>query len=133
MSSPDRPVHFRVEGDGGILPAQVATPASVVLNELLQNTLDHAFPRSIDLQSVPGSVVVTLENHGRHLRATVTDDGVGIPEDFDLATCSGLGLSIVRTLVSSELMGSITLRRGDGGDDRPGTVVQLDLPVEGRS
>ncbi len=133
MSSPDRPVHFRVEGDGGILPAQVATPASVVLNELLQNTLDHAFPRSIDLQSVPGSVVVTLENHGRHLRATVTDDGVGIPEDFDLATCSGLGLSIVRTLVSSELMGSITLRRGDGGHDRPGTVVQLDLPVEGRS
>lgn len=133
MSSPDRPVHFHVEGDGGILPAQVATPASVVLNELLQNTLDHAFPTSIDLRSVPGSVVVTLENDGRHLRATVTDDGVGIPEGFDLATSPGLGLSIVRTLVSSELMGSISLRRGDGAGDRPGTVVQLDLPVLGRA
>src|SRR5690606_14892627 len=35
MSSPDRPVHFEVRGDAGVLPAEIATPASVVLNELL--------------------------------------------------------------------------------------------------
>ena len=44
MSSEDRPVRFSVEGDAGFLPATVATPLAVVLNELLQNAIDHAFP-----------------------------------------------------------------------------------------
>jgi two-component sensor histidine kinase len=129
MSSPDRPVRFHVEGDAGVLPAEVATPASVVLNELLQNAIDHAFPDELDLQAAPGSVTVSLANDGEHLQATVVDDGVGIPEGFELAEVTGLGLSIVRTLVTSELMGTISLRRGDGPADRPGTVVQVDIPV----
>jgi two-component sensor histidine kinase len=129
MSSPDRPVRFHVEGDAGVLPAEIATPAAVVLNELLQNAIDHAFPEGVDLQAEPGSVTVSLSNDGRDLRATVADDGVGIPEDFSLDASMGLGLSIVRTLVTSELMGTISLRRGDGPEGRPGTVVQLDIPV----
>jgi two-component sensor histidine kinase len=129
MSSPDRPVRFHVEGDAGVLPAEVATPAAVVLNELLQNAIDHAFPDTVDLQAEPGSVTVSLSNDGRQLRATVVDDGVGIPEDFSLDASMGLGLSIVRTLVTSELTGTISLHRGDGPEGRPGTVVQLDIPV----
>jgi two-component sensor histidine kinase len=129
MSSVDRPVHFHVEGDAGVLPAEVATPASVVLNELLQNAIDHAFPDDLDLQAAPGSVTVSLSNDGRQLRAVVVDDGVGLPEDFDWTAATGLGLSIVRTLVTSELMGTITLRQGDGPPDRPGTVVEVTIPV----
>ena len=41
----------------------------------------------------------------------------------------GLGLSIVRTLVTSELMGTITIERGPGDGPRPGTIVRLDLPA----
>ena len=129
MSSPDRPVRFHVVGDAGVLPAEVATPASVVLNELLQNAIDHAFPEGVDLQGAPGSVTVTLSNDGEHLRAAVVDDGVGLPEEFDLAAVTGLGLSIVRTLVTSELTGTISLRRGDGPPGRPGTIVEVDIPV----
>jgi len=129
MSSPDRPVHFQVDGDAGVLPAEVATPASVVLNELLQNAIDHAFPSSVDLKAAPGSVTVMLGNDGTHLRAAVVDDGVGVTEGFSLEESTGLGLSIVRTLVTSELMGTITIERGAGGGDRPGTIVKLDIPV----
>jgi two-component sensor histidine kinase len=132
MSSEDRPVSFTVEGDAGFLPATVATPLSVVLNELLQNAIDHAFPASIDLQAVPGRVVVHLANDGERLRASVVDDGVGLPEGFTLDAVAGLGLSIVRTLVTTELNGTIELERGDGEGDRPGTVVRLDLPVAER-
>jgi two-component sensor histidine kinase len=132
MSSEDRPVSFTVEGDAGFLPATVATPLSVVLNELLQNAIDHAFPVSIDLQSAPGRVVVRLANDGERLRATVVDDGVGLPEGFSLDAVAGLGLSIVRTLVTSELNGTIVLERSDGEGDRPGTVVRIDVPVAER-
>ena len=129
MSSEDRPVTFRVEGDAGFLPAATATPLSVVLNELLQNAIDHAFPPEIDLQAEPGSAVVGLHTDGDRLTVTVVDDGVGVAQDFDLGAVTGLGLSIVRTLVTSELMGTITIERGDGEGDRPGTIVRLDLPV----
>ena len=129
MSSEDRPVTFRVEGDAGFLPAATATPLSVVLNELLQNAIDHAFPPEIDLQAEPGSAVVGLHTDGDWLTVTVVDDGVGVAQDFDLGAVTGLGLSIVRTLVTSEHMGTITIERGDGEGDRPGTLVRLDLPV----
>ncbi|HEX4867935.1 MAG TPA: sensor histidine kinase [Acidimicrobiales bacterium] len=130
MSSPDRPVRFHVHGDGGILPAEVATPASVVLNELLQNAIDHAFPPDrVSLADEPGSVTITLRNDGLTLQATIADDGVGVAEDFDLDASTGLGLSIVKTLVTSELNGTISIRRGDGPADRPGTRIQLDLPA----
>ncbi|MGK2950226.1 MAG: sensor histidine kinase [Acidimicrobiales bacterium] len=132
MGSADRPVRFEVEGDAGFLPATVATPLAVVLNELLQNSLDHAFPESLDLQEAPGRVVISLENDGVRLKAEVCDDGVGLSEGFSIDAATGLGLSIVRTLVTSELMGTIELHRGDGEGGRPGTVVELDVPVASR-
>jgi len=132
MSSEDRPVSFTVEGDAGFLPATVATPLSVVLNELLQNAIDHAFPVALDLKAVPGRVVVRLANDGARLQVSVIDDGVGLPLDFSLDSVTGLGLSIVRTLVTTELMGTIALERGTADGDRPGTVVRLDLPATER-
>ena len=132
MSSPDRPVSFQVEGEAGFLPATVATPLSVVLNELLQNAIDHAFPPELDLQQAPGRVTIVLANDGTRLRVTVADDGVGVRDDFQLAEATGLGLSIVRTLVTSELAGTIALHPGPGDGPRRGTVVELDVPVAER-
>ena len=59
----------------------------------------------------------------------MTDDGVGLAEGFDLEKSTGLGLSIVRTLVTSELSGEISVRNGDGAGDRPGTQVQLRVTI----
>ena len=77
----------------------------------------------------PGRVAVTIERDGTSLGLQVADDGVGLPAGFDLDSTTGLGLSIVRTLVTSELSGEITIRRGEGDDDRPGTAVVLRVPV----
>lgn len=126
LSSPEQPVRFVVAGDAGILPAEVATPMAVVLTELLQNVVDHAFPvRPID----DATVVVELENVGTHLLVTVTDNGVGTSPGFTIDDSTGLGLSIVRTLVTTELAGTIGFSAGEGGPDRPGTVVRILVPV----
>jgi two-component system, sensor histidine kinase PdtaS len=129
MISPEHPIRFEVEGDGGILPASVATPLAVVLNELLQNAVDHAYPRKLDLTEEPGRVRVEIDRNGPALLLRVTDDGVGLAKGFDLDSSTGLGLSIVRTLVTSDLSGEISVRNGSGPGDRPGTQVQLRVPV----
>ena len=74
LQSPDRPVHFELAGDGGRIPASVATPLSVVLTELMQNAVDHGFPEG----SGGGKVVVKLDNDEERLRVQVIDDGQGL-------------------------------------------------------
>jgi two-component sensor histidine kinase len=127
LIGPEHPVRFKVTGDGGKLPATVATSMAVVLNELLQNVVDHAYPA--ELGSVDGNVVLDLDNDGKTLKLTVTDDGAGVPPGFSIAVATGLGLSIVRTLVTTDLAGMIEMRRGRGPGTRPGTVVSLEVPV----
>jgi two-component sensor histidine kinase len=78
------------------------------------------------------------EDDALHLR--VIDNGKGVATGFDLGTATGLGLSIVRTLVTTELGGTITMRPAtsselrdagfDSGDTPGGTVVDLRIPVE---
>ncbi|MGI8662520.1 MAG: sensor histidine kinase [Acidimicrobiales bacterium] len=121
----ERPVRCLVDGDAGNLPAQVATPLAVILNELLQNAFDHAYPEG----STGGEVVLQLRRGLTELQVDVTDDGTGLPEGFALEKATGLGLSIVRTLVTSELNGTITMHTGDGPPERPGTVVSLRVPM----
>jgi two-component sensor histidine kinase len=135
LQSPDRPVRFTVQGDGGRLPSTVATPLSVVLTELLQNAVDHGFPEG----SSGGDVVVVLNNVDHQLSIRVVNDGRPLDPVFELNQATGLGLSIVRTLVTTELDGTITMRPGQPDDfqtvglgDLPrgtGTVVDLTVPV----
>ncbi len=128
LISPEHPIRFSVEGEAGILPAAVATGLAVVLTELLQNVVDHAYPEGT---SDGAAVSVDLANDGERLTVTVTDDGVGPPEGFSVDSSTGLGLSIVRTLVTSELAGTIDFHAGTGPHPRPGMVVVLSVPVHG--
>ena len=103
------------------LPISVATPLSVVLTELLQNAVDHGFPEG----SSGGDVVVVLSNEDGALHIRVINDGRGLDPKFELNGATGLGLSIVRTLVESELGGVLEI-----GPGVRGTRVQADLPVD---
>ena len=135
LQSPDRPVRFTVQGEGGRLASTIATPLSVVLTELLQNAVDHGFPED----SAGGDVVVVLDNSDGVLKIRVINDGRSLEPGFELNKATGLGLSIVRTLVTTELDGTISMRSGQPEDfknvglgDQPrgtGTVVDLTVPV----
>jgi len=135
LQSPDRPIRFTVVGDGGRLDATVVTSLSVVLTELLQNAIDHGFPEG----SGGGDVVVSLRSTESGLAIRVVDNGRGIPAEFDLGSAKGLGLSIVRTLVTTELDGTIDMRPATPADlaevglsvvnGHPGTVIELTVPL----
>ncbi len=119
VSSSGAAVHSEREGTFGTVSAEVATPLAMVLTEVLQNAVEHGFRQG------PGRVVVTARRTSGQLQVTVADDGAGLPEHFDLEGSTSLGLSIVRTLVESELGGRLEI----GPGERRGTWVRLDLPV----
>jgi two-component sensor histidine kinase len=89
----------------------------MVLTELIQNAAQHAYPEK------PGRVTVAANRIRDRLRVRVTDDGVGMPEDADIG--ASLGLSIVKSLVESELNGTLRFERGRRG----GTTVTIELEL----
>jgi len=126
----ERPVRIEVTGHAGEVPAEVATPLAVVLAELFQNALEHAFPDRApgpaDAQASGERALVIsvgLEADDAKLVVEVRDNGVGLPEGFSLASAESLGLTIVRGLVVDQLQGQLELS-SDGG-----TVVRLELPL----
>jgi two-component sensor histidine kinase len=118
----DTDLRLSVEGDAGLLPGDLATPLAVVLNELMQNAVDHAFLREDG--KMRGSLTVILARGDGEILVDVVDDGVGLPPDFSIERSGGLGLSIVQTLVTSELNGSMEL----AGEH--GTRVHLRIPLK---
>jgi two-component sensor histidine kinase len=124
LASPDQPIHFHITGDAGVLPAQITTPLAVVLTELLQNVVEHAYAPGHERG--PGQVLVELGREGGTVRVRVVDDGVGVPEGFSVARATSLGLTIVRTFVESDLGGTIEMRPRAGAS---GTFCELLVPV----
>ena len=118
---PGAPV-VRREGSFGILPAECATPLVVALTELLHNAAEHAFTEP------GGHVRVRPHREGHLLGVVVADNGAGLPTGFSLENNEGLGLQIVRTLVESELGGTIAMCAAPGG----GTEVTLRVPLARR-
>jgi two-component sensor histidine kinase len=121
----------KLTGKFGLLPAYIAMPLALVLTELLQNALQHgfAYPEAARSDSKPklsGSVEVSAVRVPDRLTVIVTDDGVGLPDDFDPESTNSLGLQIVRTLVVGELGGKLEITpRPEGG-----TQALVDLPVD---
>jgi two-component sensor histidine kinase len=118
----------------------------VVLAELLQNAVEHAFiefdeddadrpdhpgmgPSRVMPTSV-GHIAVHLAADGARLSVEVSDDGSGLPEGFDFDVTTSLGLSIVRDLVRTQLDGTIVMRnRHENDAGATGTAVLIELPV----
>jgi two-component system, sensor histidine kinase PdtaS len=125
VSAPEARVKPGLSGTFGLLPASVATPLALVLTELLQNALQHGLTRPTGTLR-DGKLEVTAYRRSGQLTVTVTDNGAGLPEDFDLNSTASLGLQIVRTLVVAELGGRLQVSPQPGG----GTGVLVEVPVQ---
>ena len=106
---PDKRIRLVVGGPSIYLPAQQVTTCALVINELLQNAVEHGYERRAG-----GTISVNLRDDGDRVVIAVADDGEGLPEDFSLEQADSLGLQIVQTLVRDDLKGQFELRGGNG-------------------
>jgi two-component sensor histidine kinase/HAMP domain-containing protein len=109
-------IQWRVIGIAIRIPPSQVTPVALVLNELLTNCAKHAFPGR-----PTGSLTILVAREGDQAVLEVRDDGAGL----DLSRVpAGLGLTIVRTLATQNLKGSVTFSMAAEG----GTVVRIRFP-----
>jgi len=90
------------------LTINTSIPLGLIVNELLTNSLKHAFP---DGRS--GEIGIEFQPVNNKFLLTVSDDGVGFPEDLDFQKTETLGLQLVNMLIK-QLDGTIELDRSHG-------------------
>ncbi len=109
-------VTYSIDSDDINMSIDSAIPAGIIINELITNSLKHAFP---DGRS--GSVEIKLKNNDDGLLLVVQDNGVGIPKDFELSKTSTLGLELVNAL-SQQLSANVIV------DSSRGTRFSFQIP-----
>jgi two-component sensor histidine kinase len=90
---PNRKIQFQVRGEDVTLNISQATQVALVLNELIQNAIEHGFKHT-----ETGEVHVTVEATEDEVSIWVSNNGDPLPENFDPAQASNLGLKIVDSL-----------------------------------
>ena len=77
------------------LSLESAVPCGLIVNELVSNALKHAFS-----DGRQGTINISLrKDNDNQVSLTVADDGVGLPEGFDIRKSDSLGLRLVTMLV----------------------------------
>ncbi len=105
-------VRLTIKSDPIWLGLDTAVPCSLILNELISNSLGHAIPEDDPTREIELTIGLrTLADNCYSL--TVADNGIGLPKDMDWQNTSSLGLQLVLMLVE-QLSGSIQLNSERG-------------------
>jgi len=125
LIAPDKRIQLQVKGSDIWLPAERATHCALVINELVQNAIEHGLARRDE-----GLVSVELIDRGEEVNIVVVDNGEGLPAGFALETDANLGLRIVHNIVEKDLKGRFELH---GDEDGTRAVVHFSKSALGGS
>jgi two-component sensor histidine kinase len=101
-------IHININAESVLLPIDISIPLGLILNELCTNAMKYAF-----IDNRTGNINIILKySTANMVQIVVTDDGVGIPEEFDIENASSLGLQLVQ-LLSEQISGKLTIHRSN--------------------
>jgi PAS domain S-box-containing protein len=124
-------IRLRLDLEDFFFEMDCAIPLGIIANELVSNSLKHAFPDGrngeicIKLYREDNSKKEILSNYNiskdiknntcpcKYFSLIVSDNGIGFPEFIDFRRTNSLGLQLVNTL-ADQIDGSIELKRGSG-------------------
>lgn len=96
-----------------VLKIDTAIPCGLIINELISNSLKHAFPGDRK-----GNVNLSMRNvRGGRIRLAVSDNGVGLPENMMWKDVDSIGLHLVKILAEGQLQGDIDVSSSDKGTE----------------
>ena len=108
---------FRPETEAVMVSIDVAVSCGLLVNEIITNSLKHAFPK----ERQGGSIFLRLSRDGDSMTVVAGDDGIGFPEGLDLGKTDSLGLNLISVLCR-QLGAEISLA------SEAGTVYTLRIP-----
>lgn len=118
---PQLSIRFHIGAAPFHVPSEQATTLAIVLNELISNAIEHGFEGRES-----GEIRITGLREVGHVVMRVADDGQGLPPDFSLHSTDGLGTQLVRSLMQSNMHGTVTITMATGNPDLAPTPSESD-------
>lgn len=110
-------IETNFELDNISLDLDQAIPCSLLVNEVIVNCYKHAFDNDDE-----GVINISLKNSDSHVCLEISDNGKGLPDDFDIDEQQSLGMTLIQTL-SSQLNGEMDLLN----HNEEGTTFRLEF------
>lgn len=105
-------INIHLDVDPITFPIHIAVPCGLIINELVTNSLNHAFPESGEND---GIIMISLKSIGQNtIEMRIKDNGMGITEDLDSFESKSLGLRLVKLLAEEQLNGNVEIRNKSG-------------------
>lgn len=98
------------------VPVKLAAPIGLILTELITNAIKYAFP-----DKRQGTITILLNKQVDNISLEIQDDGIGLPEGFDISASTGIGLALVQAL-SHQIDGTLRM-----DSDSKGTRCMLEI------
>jgi PAS domain S-box-containing protein len=111
-------ISCKINPEEVFLPVDQALPCALVVNEILSNAYKHAFKGR-----KKGIIEISALQENGQIRITIRDNGVGLPDNFDIDRSNSLGITLIRTIVQHQLKGSLMFMSQDG------TKISMEFPV----
>lgn len=104
-------INYKVEAENVLLDVETAMPVGLIINELLTNSLKYAFNEN---QNTDPFILISIKKTNNEMKIIVSDNGIGIPSEFDWENTQTLGLKLVNFWIRYQLAGKINLDRSAG-------------------
>ncbi|HOP64873.1 MAG TPA: response regulator [Spirochaetota bacterium] len=86
-----------------------AIPLGLIVNELMTNSLKHAFP-----DNRKGEIIISLKKENSVNKFEYGDNGIGVPEGFDFRAHGSMGLKLIHNIGELQMTGSIIMTNNSG-------------------
>jgi two-component sensor histidine kinase len=96
-------VEFKIEIGDVFLNINKAIPCAIIINEVVTNSIKHAFPGHDS-----GNILIRMYKASGQYHLSISDSGVGLPEGWNAKVGKGLGLTLISSLVK-QLSGSLEI------------------------
>lgn len=123
MLGPDFKLEAHFDASEAQLPSEKATSIALILNEMLQNAIEHGFENRDH-----GRLDVSFLKKNGYYELSIKNDGQGLPEGIDIFKSKSLGLKIIKTMAESDLRGSFTISSVPEG----GTLALVTIPIDNK-
>jgi PAS domain S-box-containing protein len=113
----EKRIQLSIKAESIYLNIETATPCGLIVNELVSNTIKHAFPDNregnLQVEFYRDCVALPTEDRQQNLNLIVSDNGIGFPEDLDFKLTNSMGFQVICTL-TEQLEATIQLNRTNG-------------------
>ncbi|MCG8485626.1 MAG: sensor histidine kinase [Clostridia bacterium] len=111
-------IDLQITGDSFVISSDLATSIALVVNELVQNSMQYAF-----VGREKGRLEVKIQRGIQYSSILVTDDGVGY--NIENAREGSLGMKIVKSIINDKLKGCYSIDSNENG-----TKVSFDFKMK---